>query len=116
MDNIAVVVNNDNIGLCFDSGHNHAHFKDELDLKRFKNKIFAVHLHDNKGELDEHLLPFDGTINWNKVIKDLKDNNYDGPITLELCYRNEYLNMSMEDFYKKGYEIAKKLEKMRRDV
>ena len=34
-------------------------------FNKFKNRIFAVHLHDN----DQNLLPFDGTIDWNKTIK-----------------------------------------------
>lgn len=105
-------IKNENVGICFDSGHNHVHFNDELDLFKFKNRIFAVHLHDNDQSDDLHLLPFDGTINWEKLMKDLKDNNYSGPITLELCYRYQYLDMDIVSFYKKGYEVAKKLEEM----
>lgn len=105
-------IKNENVGICFDSGHNHVHFNDELDLSKFKNRIFAVHLHDNDQSDDLHLLPFDGTINWEKIMKDLKNNNYNGPITLELCYRYQYLEMDIVSFYKKGYEVAKKLEKM----
>lgn len=105
-------IDNDNVGICFDSGHCHAHFKDEFNWDLFKNKIFAVHLHDNDGTDDQHLLPYDGTINWESIIKKLKDANYTGPITLELCYRNEYLKISAEEFYAKGYEIGKKLSKI----
>ena len=28
-------------------------------------------------------------------------------MTLELCYRYEYLNISLDDFYKKGYDVVK---------
>lgn len=105
-------IDNDNVGFCFDSGHFHAHFKDEFNFELVKDKIFAVHLHDNDMSADQHLIPFDGTINWENIIHKLKESNYDGPITLELCYRNEYLNMTIEEFYKKGYEIAQKLNKM----
>lgn len=105
-------IHNKNVGICFDSGHYHAHFDDDLDFAKFKNRIFAVHLHDNDKSDDLHLIPFDGTLNWESVIKNLKENNYDGPITLELCYRNEYLDMSIEEFYKKGYEIGEKLREM----
>ena len=31
---------------------------------------------------------------------------------MELCYRYEYLNMGIENFYKKGYEVGKKLQIM----
>ena len=111
-----IIDNIEGTGLCFDSGHYHAHFNDELDFSKFKNKIFSVHLHDNDKSCDQHLMPFDGTLDWKEIIKKLKESNYNGPITMELCYRNEYLNISVEEFYKKGYEIGKKLEMMRRDV
>ena len=105
-------IKNDNVGICFDCGHYHVHFNDEFDFPLFKNRIFAVHLHDNDQSDDQHLLPFDGTLDWEKVIKNLKECNYNGPITLELCYRNDYMEMSPEDFYKKGYEIGEKLQEM----
>ena len=56
-------IKEDNLGVCFDAGHYHVHFNDEFDFNFFKNKFFAVHLHDNDKSDDQHLLPFDGTIN-----------------------------------------------------
>ena len=105
-------IDNDNIGICYDSGHCHAHFKNEFNWSLFKNKVFAIHLHDNDASDDQHLLPYDGTINWEEVISNLKEANYKGPITLEICYRNEYLKMGIEEFYNKGHEIGNRLAKM----
>ena len=62
-------LDNDNVGICYDAGHCHVHFNDEFPYEMFKNKIFAVHLHDNDKSDDLHLLPFDGTIDWEKLIK-----------------------------------------------
>jgi len=103
-------IKSDNIGICLDVGHCHAHFDDKFSWDRFKGKIWAVHLHDNDKSKDQHLLPFDGTIDWNFYESKLKDLNYTGPITLESCYRNEYLKMSLEEFYKLSLERAKKLK------
>ena len=105
-------IKNKNVGICFDSGHYHVHFNDELDFPKFKDRIFAVHLHDNDKSDDLHLIPFDGTLNWSNVVKNLKECNYSGPITLELCYRYEYLKMGINEFYKKGYEVGNKLKEM----
>ena len=102
-------IKNSNIGICFDSGHCHCHFDDIFDWERFKGKIYAVHLHDNDKSDDQHLLPFDGTIDWSDLMKKLKDSEYNGPITLESCYRNQYLDMSVEEFYKLSLERAKML-------
>lgn len=105
-------LDNDNVGICYDAGHCHVHFNDEFPYEMFKNKIFAVHLHDNDKSDDLHLLPFDGTIDWEKVIKKLRDCNYEGPITLEPCYRYDYLNLTLDEFYKKAYEVGKKIGNM----
>lgn len=105
-------IKDDNVGICFDAGHYHVHFDDEFNFELFKNRIFAVHLHDNDKSDDLHLLPFDGTINWEYIINKLKECNYNGPITMELCYKYDYLNMPLDSFYKKGYEVGIKLQEM----
>ena len=43
------VINNikdENVGICFDAGHYHVYFDDEFNFELFKDRIFAVHLHD----------------------------------------------------------------------
>lgn len=105
-------IKEDNIGVCFDAGHYHVHFDDEFDFEFFKDKFFAVHLHDNDQTDDLHLLPFDGTINWDKVLANLKQTDYKGPLTLELCYRKEYLHQTLEEFYEEGYRRGQKLEEI----
>lgn len=98
-----------NIGVCFDSGHCHCHYDDKFSWSFFKDKIFLVHLHDNDKSKDQHLLPFDGTIDWGVYAKKLKEANYDGAIILESCYRNDYLKYSIEEFYKLSLERAKQI-------
>ena len=102
-------IKDDNVGICFDAGHYHVHFNDEFNFEFFKDRIFAVHLHDNDKSDDLHLLPFDGTIDWKYVMNKLKECNYNGPLTLELCYRYDYLKMNLDEFYKIGYERGIKL-------
>ncbi len=103
-------IKNDNIGLCFDFGHYHCHFNDKLDWERFRNKIYAVHIHDNDKSDDLHLLPFDGTLDFDETIEKLNEYGYDGPVTLESCYRYDYLNESVEEFYKESFKRAALLE------
>ena len=112
LDYVIENIDNDNVGICFDSGHYHAHFNDDLDFAKFKDRIFAIHLHDNDQSGDQHLLPFDGTLDWNKTVKNLKESNYDGPVTLEIHHHRGYAGISLEEFFKKGYEIALKIKKM----
>ena len=105
-------IKDDNVGICFDAGHYHVHFDDEFNFEFFKNRIFAVHLHDNDKSDDLHLLPFDGTIDWEYVMNKLKECNYNGPISMELCYRYDYLDMPIDEFYKIGYERGLELSKI----
>jgi len=103
---------NDNVGICYDSGHCHAHFNDEFNYSNFKDRIFAVHLHDNDGTSDQHLTPFDGTIDWELVLNKLRENGYVGPTTLESVYADRYLKFAPLEFYEKGYQIGERLSLM----
>lgn len=103
-------IKNQNVGICFDVGHCHCHFDDRFSWDLFKDKIFAVHLHDNDKSDDMHLLPFDGTIDWNNFIDKLKQANYNGPITLESCYKNDYLKESVTEFYEESFKRAKQIK------
>ena len=110
-------IKNDNIGVCFDIGHCHCHFEGDFDFERFKGKIFAVHLHDNHGRVedeklrDEHLLPFDGTIDWKYYVKQLADAGYKGSVTLE-SHNAYYKDLSLDEFYKNAIEKAKVLREL----
>ena len=112
LDYVIEHVDNENAGVCFDAGHYHAFFHDDFDFSKFKDRIIAVHLHDNDESDDQHLIPFDGTNDWDKIIEKLVECNYDGPITMEQCYRNQYLEDGIDHFYQRSYEAGKQLVKM----
>ncbi|MBQ0035306.1 MAG: sugar phosphate isomerase/epimerase [Firmicutes bacterium] len=109
MDYVLSNIIDDNVGFCYDIGHCHAHFNDEFDFDLVKNRMFAIHAHDNEGDRDAHYLPYDGNIDWDQVIANLKYVNYDGYITLEVVYSEKYLDMSIDEYYAKAYDIASKL-------
>ncbi len=75
-----------NEGLYFhaDIGHLNIYGRDPVDyLRRYKDKLIHVHLHDNNGIDDLHLPIGSGNIDWNYLINVLKS-FYDGTITLEV--------------------------------
>jgi sugar phosphate isomerase/epimerase len=54
-------------------------------LEPMKDLIASVHVHDNHGEKDEHLLPYDGAIDWPAAVKLLGSVPTSPlPLTLEL--------------------------------
>ncbi|MEM3693466.1 MAG: sugar phosphate isomerase/epimerase [Candidatus Bathyarchaeia archaeon] len=67
-------------------------------MKVFKDRLVHVHMSDNRcGEEDLHLPIGAGRIDWEKVVKGLKEIRYDGTITLEIhSPEREYLRFSKE--------------------
>jgi sugar phosphate isomerase/epimerase len=54
--------------LCFDIGH--AHIGDGVlaSLEPMREFLATSHIHDNHGLKDEHLLPYEGTIEWKSAL------------------------------------------------
>ncbi len=79
-------------GLRFNFDIGHAHLADGPEAERIE-KAFAplrelavsAHIHDNHGEKDEHLPPYEGSIDWESAVKVLKTAAEPEPaLTLEL--------------------------------
>lgn len=118
-------INDKSLGFCYDVGHHHLYNPKTDILKKYGDRLFAIHLHDNlmdwqKGydhTRDLHLLPFDGKINLDKVCKKLKAIGYNGVIMLELhkkaCGNPQmYENIDNQEYLKEAYKRAEKLAKM----
>lgn len=73
------------IGICYDFGHAHLtggfHY---ANLLRIGARLRAVHVQDNHGMKDEHLMPFFGTIDWADAMHGLADCGYEGDLTYEI--------------------------------
>ena len=77
-------IQSEKLYFCFDSGHQN-YFSPETDcLSLYKDKLIALHLHDNNGKEDTHALPFTGNIDWRKIASDLVSVDYSGAIALEV--------------------------------
>jgi sugar phosphate isomerase/epimerase len=80
----------EHLGICVDTGHAHMHSRLSVSptlefLRTFRNYLIHLHLHDNQGEEDEHLVPGSGTIEWAEVFKELAENRYCGQFVFELA-------------------------------
>lgn len=102
-------IDDSNLGVCFDVGHSNLFSDGKFNVELFKDRLLAIHLHDNFKEKDDHNLPFDGNVNWNIAIKQIKDMNYNGSIIIESGYNDYYKDLSIEDYYKLAYERGVKL-------
>lgn len=70
--------------LCFDFGHAHLEDGIEAGFEMMRERLISTHVHDNHGERDEHLLPYEGTINWDVALEALASTAQPLPIVLEL--------------------------------
>lgn len=70
-----------NVKLCFDAGHAHLDGGAQEALEAVRDLVATTHLHDNRGERDDHLLPYEGTIDWSALLQALPG---DAPLVLEL--------------------------------
>lgn len=79
-------------GYCLDIGHARMG-KNDINrmIKVLGNRIIALHLHENNGTVDSHLIPFtqvnekgDGrSIDWNLVLDGLREIGYEGALSFE---------------------------------
>jgi len=98
----------DFVVFCFDSGH--ANLNKNLDtLLKFGDRLTVLHLHDNKGEKDDHQPPFWGTINWQKVMQWILKSSFSKPINFEITHSSKLFNGSMEDFMEYSVRSIRKL-------
>lgn len=118
-------IKSSHLGFCYDVGHHHLYNPKTNLVKKYADRLFAVHLHDNLMDWtvgydysrDLHLLPFDGKIPYEKVCKNLNLANYKGIVMLELhktdCLKREqYENLTNENYLKLAYQKAEKLATM----
>lgn len=56
------------VGVCYDSGHANICGGASSVLKTLAPHIVTMHLHDNDGRDDQHLLPGEGTIDWSELV------------------------------------------------
>ena len=70
--------------VCFDSGHAHLDGGVEDAVTLLHGAIASTHLHDNSGTRDEHILPGEGKVDWEKLIPALRRESADASLMLEI--------------------------------
>ena len=77
------------MGITYDSGHgNIAESKGQERLEGLKHRLQALHLNDNDTSGDQHKPPFMGTVDWERMAKQIATSSYTGrPMSFELSIR-----------------------------
>jgi len=108
--------NSKNLGICLDTGHcnitsslyHHANIVECL--PEIKDYLCHLHVHDNSGKDDEHLLPYEGTIDWKEFLYTLKSIGYKGIFMFELRKKekNEEMIKNVGELFRKLNEVKDK--------
>lgn len=75
-----------NLSICLDTGHVNVGGIVKLSdaIMEIGHLVWVVHLHDNNGDGDFHLVPGRGNMDWNGVAEALRNIHYTGALNLEL--------------------------------
>lgn len=68
---------------CWDTGHANIEGNQYDEIIEIGDDLHAVHINDNRGAQDEHIIPFLGTLNMDEVMCALKKINFKGCFTFE---------------------------------
>ena len=95
------------VGICLDFGH--AHMDGDLvdAIETVSGHLATTHVHDNRGTADDHLVPFDGTIDWPSGLTAIQKVGYDGTLLLEIA-----AHASTKETLKKARKARERMERL----
>jgi sugar phosphate isomerase/epimerase len=95
------------IGVCLDFGHAHM-AGDLLDaIETVSEHFTTTHVHDNRGRTDDHLVPFEGTIDWPAALTAMQKVGYEGTLLFEIASHG-----SPKDTLARAQRARQRMERM----
>lgn len=100
-------------GFCWDTGHEGCFTPGKRFMPLFGDRLCALHLHDNHGEYnkDEHMLPYDGSLDFDYVALAIAESGFKGTLMLEVVrsFTSCYDKVTPEEYYRLAGNAAKRL-------
>ncbi|MHB9107324.1 MAG: sugar phosphate isomerase/epimerase family protein [Armatimonadota bacterium] len=105
------------VGACWDTGHAQLTGLDQrANLVALGSRLKVLHLHENDGQHDLHLLPFtfqDATNRWNDIMTGLRQAGYAGDLTLEVAASFRAVPDALyDDLLRYSVQIGRQLVKL----
>ena len=100
---------------CWDSGHEICYTPGMDHVALFPEKLVCTHIHDNSGVymMDDHWLPFDGAMDWERKARFIKNSGYTGALTMELARPlAKYDHLSDVEFTKEALKRIRRFAEM----
>jgi sugar phosphate isomerase/epimerase len=98
------------VGICLDFGHAHIDGDVVEAVETVSEHLIATHVHDNRGRTDDHMVPFDGTIDWPAALTAVRKVGYEGPLMFELAAHG-----SAKETLAKARTARQRIEKLLND-
>jgi sugar phosphate isomerase/epimerase len=100
---------------CWDTGHEFCFTPGKQFMPLFADRLSVLHLHDNRGiyDVDDHMLPYDGIVDYDRVAMELARADFNGTLMMEVLKErgNFYCDISNREFYKRASDAVNKLKK-----
>ena len=98
-------------GFCWDCGHESCFTPGREYMPLFGKRLICTHIHDNSGIFDEdqHLIPFDGALDFPRIARQLQEVQWQGTLMLEL---KVYRDISPKEYLRRAATAANRLAQM----
>jgi sugar phosphate isomerase/epimerase len=73
------------VGVCLDYGHANLIGDVGDAIEVLAGHLWTTHVHDNRGQRDDHLVPYAGAIDWDAAIMSTQKVGYDGMLMFEVA-------------------------------
>ena len=90
----------------------------------YGDRLCCTHIHDNYGASytkvpivhgDCHMLPFDGSLDFERIMRDMRSVGYEGVLMLEAGARSDlgtYYDLTAKEYYQRGFDALLRLAQM----
>lgn len=106
----------DGVDFCWDCGHEGCFTPGRQYMPLFGDRLACTHIHDNHQVYngDEHLLPFDGTIDFSRVAAQIAASPFRGTVMLEASYDTDgyYSHITADEYLQRAFNAARRLAEM----
>lgn len=105
----------DTVGFCWDTGHEFCFTGGRQYMPLFGDRLICTHLHDNFAKYDEdsHLIPFEGTTDFERVARQIRESGFCGTLMLEIIKeRPAYIDTPVREYLERAARAAKRLRAM----
>lgn len=95
-------------GFCYDTSHDNLTRHPLMILKQYSHRLLTTHISDNRGETDDHMLPYEGSFPWPAFCRIFSKICLNGVLLLEVEMRESAFN-SPSEFLQEAFTRGQRL-------